>query len=232
MKLITFAIVLIILVASNAPAQVHAPASGAADGWRSDQYKDTKITGWTVRTNVAMEEHSSLLQRTNSALQLELDKIRTVAPPSALKALQEVVIWLEFNSRNHQPLQYHYSSDWLRNNGFDPRKESGIEIQAADYVNLNQDSLPLLYMLSLAYLHRELGQNNPSVLAAFQNAQTLSQYAGKNGFVFSSIAEYFACVSSAYLFGIPVAPFNRAGLKKIDPQGFAMVEKVWGIKPH
>ena len=41
--------------------------------------------------------------------------------------------------------------------------------------------------------------------------------------------EYFSELSATYFVGGDYFPFNKAELKKYDPQGYAMVERVWGI---
>jgi hypothetical protein len=52
-----------------------------------------------------------------------------------------------------------------------------------------------------------------------------SSYAATNAL------EYFAELSCMYFVGCNYKPFNRDELKKYDPAGFAMIEKLWKLAP-
>jgi Mlc titration factor MtfA (ptsG expression regulator) len=44
--------------------------------------------------------------------------------------------------------------------------------------------------------------------------------------------EYFAELTTMYFSGANYFPYNRAGLKKYDPAGYALVEKLWNVAEH
>ena len=42
--------------------------------------------------------------------------------------------------------------------------------------------------------------------------------------------EYFAELSCMYFIGCNYQPFDRKQLKEYDPTGYAMIQKMWGVK--
>ena len=226
-------VAILILVASVGRAQSPNVTQGLAI--LQDAYTDTTIHGWKIHINSALDEHPSLRARAALALSDELTAIETRLPVPAVTELKEMSFWLEWVSKNGKVLQYHYSADDLRKHDDDPRKESSIEILAADYVNMPHDSLPLVKMLALGYQHRALGLHNTDVDRAFQHAKAAKMYDvqidSRQHFPFRDDKEYFAILSNAY-FGGPLsyAPFDKKRFKLLDSQGYDMIEKMWKVK--
>jgi len=195
-------------------------------------YYDTLIGGWHVRVNYTLHDHAKLLHRTTVRLSHDLQSIQTKLPKSAIDELKEMRFWLEFNVRNGLPLQYHYSADWLKQNGFEPQKESSVEIEASDYSNFSDTALTIQPLMACAYQHRVLGLNNVEVTQAYEHAKNQSLFSevfDMHAFPFKDIKEYFQALSTAYFFGrSPYVPFDRVQLKALDPEGYKMIEKVWG----
>ena len=94
----------------------------------------------------------------------------------------------------------------------------------------------ILHELAHAYHDQVLGFNDPDVLAAYNGAMekgilekvqlftgsTVRHYAATNH------KEYFAEATEAYLYRNDFYPFVAAELRDHDPEGFKLMQKVWG----
>ena len=94
----------------------------------------------------------------------------------------------------------------------------------------------ILHELPHAYHDQVLGFNDPDVLAAYNGAMgkgilekvqlftgsTVCHYAARNH------KEYFAEATEAYLYRNDFYPFVAAELHDHDPEGFKLMQKVWG----
>jgi hypothetical protein len=164
-----------------------------------------------------------------------MSQIEKLLPAQSIPYLKEMPIWFEFANKNGLNLQFHNSAEWLSHHGWDPRKESSIEILVTDYASMPHDSLPLLYLLCRAYHNRVLGDKNSDIKETYDHAKTIQGYLIKYGkkkwFPFRRDLEYFGTISAAYFGGkLSVPPYNKEQLKQIDPNGYALVEKLWKIK--
>lgn len=97
----------------------------------------------------------------------------------------------------------------------------------------------LCHELAHAWQYQRYGQEQPDLQAAFANAQRLGLYRNvtdENGkvltqaYAMTNDLEYFAELSCMYFVGCNYAPHNREELRAYDPAGYAMVEKLWGLK--
>jgi hypothetical protein len=208
-------------------------SSYAATSDTSGRYMDTTIRGWKVY--VSTEIYNPLLvSRAYDTLDQELGAIQAVLPPQALSKLMLVSIWLDYTVPPNTVSYYYFeSSDKLKEEGRDLRKEGSIGTQIVDYVNASHDSLPLLKWFAYAYLYRELGLNNFKIIPAFEKAQQSGIYdvRFRNRVMIRDEMDYFAILSEAYFAGkLSYPPYDREKLKEVDPDGYNMVEKMWGIK--
>jgi hypothetical protein len=200
-----------------------------------ESYTDTSIDGWKVKVNVhLLEDHKLITAKAESILQTELQAIEKVLPSQAMPYLKEMPIWLEFMTPDNQPIQYHNSAKWLSTHGYDPKKESALEIVVTDYASMPHDSLPILRLMCYAYQHRVLGLGNQEIQDVYKNAQDSRIYLVTAGtrkfFPFKSRLDYFASISTAYFGEVAYAPYNRKKLKEMDPRGYELVEKLWKVK--
>ena len=143
MRISVFAAGLILFFSYGCAPQNHINSSSA---WEADTYSDTIIRGWPVRINTALNDHPFLLDQAYSTLSSDLSFVETQFPAIVVSQLKSIPIWLELKSRNGQTLQYHRSAGWLRENGFNPRKENSVEIQVREFVKTGRDP-SMLYSL-------------------------------------------------------------------------------------
>ena len=234
--------VIIILVAGlfasgNAFAQTPTPQSKDSTRHRPGGAFVKQIRGWKVHNDPSMKGHRILAEKADSTLNFELGVIEQRIPASVIGELKEIPIWLSLNSHSGKVLHlYQSAANWAKSHpDLDPRMEGYIEIQAPDYVNMPHDSLPLQKWMAYAYHQQSLGMHNQQVAEAFQHAKSSRIYRvqinEQQHFPFKSSHDYFAVLSEAY-FGGPLsyAPFDKARLKQMDPQGYEMIEKLWKVK--
>ena len=103
-----------------------------------------------------------------------------------------------------------------------------------------------LHELAHAYHSRviESGFNNAEIKAAYDKAKAGGSYdkverwhgngkpnTHERAYAMTNPMEYFAENTEAYFSRNDFFPFTREELKQTDPEMFAVLEKLWGIKP-
>lgn len=201
-------------------------------------YVQTELRGWTVIVNRRLlETQKPLTDRALALLDAKLADIERTVYRFPLRRLQRVPIWIEGGTSGLRGLAYHWSADWLRAHGYDPRKARSVEIHSVrDFLEWTPGQ-PWLVMheLAHAYHDRALGEHNEDVAAAFENARRSGAYesvrhrdgGNRRAYALTNRMEYFAELSEAYLGVNDFFPFTRAELERHDPQGYALMEKVW-----
>lgn len=208
----------------------YSTASATTNADTANAYSDTTIHGWKVYVSKSLCALPTLLRHTDSALDGELTWIEGITPAESISELKDMPIWLELDAKDGNTIQYHFLDHRLN----DSRKVHCIEIQAADYLNLRHDSLPLFYWLAGAYHQRALGWKNKEIEDAFNHAKLAQLYSvdvrGKNSFQIKNSHDYFAVLSAAYFAGgLSFPPYNATRLRDIDPMGFNVIEKMWKV---
>jgi hypothetical protein len=135
----------------------------------------------------------------------------------------------------------HWSADWLESAGLPREKAGGVEVvNARDFLEW-RSSQPYMVLHELAHAyHRMIGGDLPEIVAAYEHARAAGLYesVGRNtaptgdtvrAYAATNHHEYFAELSEAYFALNDFEPYTRAQLERHDPEGFAMVERVWGM---
>ena len=195
--------------------------------------RDTVILGWKVRISPALSEHHLLATRTTAVLKQELEKISAVLPKQVLPELQEVPLSLEYHSPTRKVLHYWGSANPFHHIQIEPRLAGAIEISAPEYCNMPPDSLPLIKWFAASYVETVIGQKDQALARAYSHAVASGVYDvqvhGRMYFPFASAEEYFAVLSAAYFTDrLSYAPYSKARLRKLDPEGYAFLKKAWG----
>ncbi|WP_193213224.1 zinc-dependent peptidase [Luteolibacter marinus] len=208
-------------------------------GLTADDYETASIAGWTVHIEKSLADHP----RRQAALDLLETKLKEVAglvPGAALPKLRQVPIWLSRNA--DQGACYHPSVDWLRNNGRVVEMARSIELQNIDHFIDWAPTQPLMVLHELAHAWHDRvlpdGYANAEIRKAFDRAVATKDYENvkrANGklvrhYALSNEKEYFAECSEAYFGRNDFQPFEREELKSFDPSGYALVEKMWGLR--
>lgn len=203
-------------------------------------YSETVLHGWRVLVSKQLlEQDGALALQVLNLLDTQLNVIQSKVPLKAVQALQAVPIWLELQTPGLRGAQYHWSADWLSNNGYDPRKARAVEIASArDYLEWSQiQPSIILHEMAHAYHDRVLGKDHPELLAAFNSAVNRGLYesvasaqgAVGRAYALNNYLEFFAEQTEAYFVRNDFFPFTREELRQYDPVGFAMIESVWSL---
>ncbi|MFL5243575.1 MAG: hypothetical protein ACJ8FY_15830 [Gemmataceae bacterium] len=211
-------------------------------------YKKRKIEGFTVlisdkvfEANVDKYERKPL-----EVLELELRRIVNLMSPRAVKALQNVAVWVEWDEIDKKSpgavaKYYGGSSLWVLEQGKNPLKTNNIEILTMRRLTevhqpkSNFQQCVLLHEMAHAVHHQLFTYDDPLVKAAYKAAmerglyQSVKSITGKTtrAYAASNYKEYFAELSCAYLDKGTYFPFTREELKDYDPTGYKLMEVVW-----
>ncbi len=216
-------------------------------------YRTRTVEGFTVLvSNTVLEQDVSKYERKPlEVLELELETVRRVMYPRAVKALQQgVFVFVEWEEEledmpNAVAVYYGGSQLSMLKKGKTPLKAKNVEvlnlkrITRARQPGAKQAICFLLHEFTHAVHDQVLNGQNPLIKAAYQQAMDRKLYdevehvSGKKmkAYAASNDHEYFAELSCTYLDRGSYFPFTRDDLKKHDPTGYKLMEAVWG-KPY
>ena len=244
-----FAILLLFLFAIGASAQTGSPAKNpkkkddAPAGYRKDN-----LRGFTLyfSDEVMKENDASTLERKPlEALEQELMVVERVLPADKVKHLKAVPIWVEWdervalgNGRAGSAVAVFYGGHQSNLLGEDknPLKANAVTIlRLKGLTNEHQPKTDsgrcvTLHELAHAFHHHVLG-DSLLVKQTYRQAMERKLY-DPEVYAATNEREYFAELSCAYLDRLDYFPRNREELKKNDPKGYEMMEKLWGKTPE
>ncbi|MBR6884017.1 MAG: hypothetical protein IKN06_13760 [Bacteroidales bacterium] len=195
-----------------------------------------------------------------SHLKEDLTEINGLIPKSALDVMKKNPIWLE-KDLTDGAAWYHSSKDWVEEQArTDSRymvdKWHCVELcNYVHYVSWSDQNQPYMVLHELCHLYHDQalpgGFENPDVKAAYNAAMAAGKYVNtayrldKNTviehyddyyhakvYATTNQMEYFSEICEAYWGENDYYPFNYDDLKAYDPQGFAVMEKVWGPREN
>jgi hypothetical protein len=207
-----------------------------------ENYVKQRVEGWEVLVNKKLldKEHRGLRERTLRLLDDHLYRITRVVPLEALAKLRKIPIWVELYHPRHPCMCYHPSAEWLRQHGMNPQKAGGVEIaNARNFLTwtLTQPWM-VLHELAHGYHHQVLGLDNAEVRACYDRAVASKVYDSvlhirgrkQRHYALTNDKEYFAEATEAYFGTNDFYPFVSAELRQVDPGGYALMEKAWGVR--
>ena len=204
-----------------------------------------QIEGWTVSVDPRLLVPNEANKRAMGALVNHLQRVNYIMPASSLERMHKMHIWIEQDNpalakikREH--MQYHPGRGWLVKNGLDPRLVKHVHIpKAANMLEPHtwaKHPYVVLHELSHAYHDHYFGYDDPRILSVYDQAMEKHLYdkallyTGRHvrHYGATNQMEYFAEATEAY-FGVnDFYPFVRAELKEHDPEGYALMESIWG----
>jgi len=205
-------------------------------------YQTNLIHGFTVLVNPAALGHEAEMAAFRAELGKQLLGVRRVLPKDKLEALLPVRIWVEWEKKKNGAAEYHPSAGWLRDNGYNPEKAGGVEINnIRNFIEWSRTAQPamLLHELAHAHMFRFVQPGNPNyerLKKAFEHATETGLYDAvdyigggkKKAYAMTDINEYFAELTEAYFLKNDFYPFVRDELKTHDPDGYNVIEAIWG----
>lgn len=203
------------------------------------------IEGWTVHVDdrLLAEPDQELGERALRILANRLYDIKLVVPADKVARLQKVNIWLDRSHGKLRPAQYHPSAGWLKSNGFAETLAKCVHIPAAaDFASAKHQQVQpwsVLHELAHAYHDQVLGFEEAEIKAAwerFRNSGKYQQTLHINGkriphYALTNQKEFFAEMTESYFGHNDFFPFNRAELKREEPELFDLLAKIWGTLP-
>lgn len=223
--------------ADNAPVERDAPPTIVRE--------ERTIEGWPVRIDRRLLE-GERVDVGRRAVRLLGDKLYEIAqflPADRLAKLRRVVIVLDLDHGKLRNMQYHPSSQWLREHGYDPAMAKAVHIpQATLFVDLRHQRVQpwcVLHELAHAYHDQVFGYEDAAIRSSFEAARDSGAYNEvqhilghtTKHYALSNQMEYFAELTEAYVGTNDFYPFVRAELKRHDPRAYELLEKIWGVLP-
>ncbi len=217
-----------------------ASASIAAPTPTAD-YATSAMRGWTVRIHPALLAEEALCAAVLEELDHQLYAIVRAVPAPALERLREIPIWAELETPKTACMCYHVSRDWLVPNGYNADKEQSVEIgNARAFLDWTRaQPWMVLHELAHGYHDREFGYDDAAIIAAWRRMGATGRYeevahisgTPRRHYALVNQMEWFAETTEA-LFGTnDFHPFVRSELREVDPEGAALVERLWREPP-
>jgi len=203
-----------------------------------------EIEGWKLHIHPKLLAESA--QPTAVAVALlrkQLANINSLVPAPALARLHKIDLWMNppYSDKRAPRAEYHPNPGWLVANQRDPAMAKCVEFTNVAIFEAENRRMPMfaLHELAHGYHDQVLGNKNPEVLAAFENAKASGTYnqvkrwtgeriVQDKAYAMSNAAEYFAETSEAFFGKNDFEPFDRTELKRMDPKMEALLAKLWG----
>ena len=207
------------------------------------------VAGWTVHVSrKLLTTEAKATERALELLQPQLEEIVRVVPAPAVAELQKVPLYFSpAYPRGKPTAEFHPDVGWLRDNGRDPAMAKAVEFTNVRIFERELNRMPnfALHELAHAYHNRVLAEGfaNPEIKAAYERAKAGGKYdrverwygngrhnTFERAYAMENAMEYFAETSEAFFSRNDFFPFVRDELKQHDPEMFALLGKLWGIR--
>ncbi|MFG0260141.1 MAG: hypothetical protein ACF8LK_07280 [Phycisphaerales bacterium JB041] len=213
----------------------------------ADVYEPRELLGFGLMVSREFaSERPELLDRLLLQLEADLDEVVHLLPEPALAAVRRTTIWVELRGAVNSGMSgrgmcCHWSADWLESVGLPREKAGGVEILNPDDFLAWRRTQPYMVLHELAHAyHRMLGPDAPEIVGAYEAAMEAGLYdeVARNSvaaektvraYAASNHHEYFAELTEAYFALNDFAPYTRTQLAAVDPEGLAMVERLWTL---
>jgi hypothetical protein len=201
--------------------------------------------GWTVHVDdrLLAGVDAELGGRALRLLGDRLYEITLVMSADRLDRLRQVPIWLDRSHGQLTSMQYHPSRGWLKEHGYAVELARCVHIpDAARFASpKHQHEQPwaVLHELAHAYHDQVLGFDAPEIKAAWQRCVDSGRYTSvlhidgrrRKHYALTNQKEFFAEMSEAYFGMNDFFPFNRAELRREEPEVFDLLRRLWGPLP-
>jgi hypothetical protein len=207
--------------------------------------EERDIEGWKVRIDRRLLEgpHTDVGRAAIRLLGDKLYELSQFPAPDRLEKLRRVVIVMDIDHGRLRSMQYHPSSGWLKDHGYDPALAKCVHIpQAPLFISLKHQRIQpwcVLHELAHAYHDQVFGYEDAAIKETYEAARAggkydpvlhIEGYTTKH-YALTNQMEYFAELSEAYFGTNDFFPFVRSELKQHDPRGYELLEKIWGKLP-
>jgi hypothetical protein len=206
------------------------------------EHTKREIEGWTVHIDnrLLAGADKKIGDHALRILANRLYDIQHVVPADKVEKLRKVDIWLDLSHGKLKPAQYHPSAGWLKDNGYAPALVKCVHIPvAAEFASVNHQRIQpwsVMHELAHAYHDQVLGFDHAEVKAAYERFRESGKYKSTlhiNGkkvqhYALTNEKEFFAEMTESYFGHNDFYPFNRAELKRDEPELYDLLTKIWG----
>ena len=203
----------------------------------TEAYVVRNLRGWTVRVNPDLLAKKTLYLATMEELDHQLYAITRVVPQPALDRIRQIEIWAELKMHKTACMCYHVSRDWLVPNGYNGDKEGSVEIGNAQAFLDWTKGQPwmVLHELAHGYHDQVFGYDHPAIIGAFEGSRDAGYYdevghisgRPRKHYALTNQMEWFAETTEALYGTNDFHPYVRSELREVDPEGAALVQKLW-----
>ena len=191
-----------------------------------ENYTTIDLEGWTVLVNKRLDKHPDERKEAIEAMRWQLWIIQRIVPAKAVEHMKTVRIWLEYKCVD--AAQYHPGRDWLEKNNYNPEK-----VRCIDVGDVTRHTRRIPGRATMV-----LGFDEQRIIEAFKKSRDSGAYdqvirdrhVKVKHYAMTNHKEWFAEISETYLWVNDYYPFNRAELKIVDPQAYALMEDIWGMR--
>ncbi len=212
------------------------------------EYQSTRLGSWTFHMEKQLiADAPDVEKRALARLEKKLGEAMQSLPESTRARLRRLPVFLMYGPKakaggRDNGLEYFQKNAPEHHRQIDRRWGSCIVVYCAEnYVQISDfwSLKALLHELAHAHQLEQWPEQQPDIYWAWKNATSHGLYRsvqddqGKildTGYAVVNQLEYFAELSCMYFVGCNYRPFNRQELRVYDPTGYAMIEKMWGIK--
>lgn len=211
------------------------------------EYQTVKRGKWTFEVEQQLITDSpAVAQKALVRLQENLDEAFRLLPKPAHPVLKELKYYVLYGPKGRSEgydngLEYFSNNAPKLRNKLDERWSRCIVVyHAENYVKLSNlwALKAVLHELGHAHQIEHWAADQPDIMAAWKNAVDTGLYVnvredtGKTipkAYALTNQLEYFAELTAIYFAKCNYTPYDRAALKKYDPKGFALIQKMWGL---
>ncbi|MBL8816591.1 MAG: hypothetical protein JNL58_11220 [Planctomyces sp.] len=236
-----------VLAVGDCPCDVSIPQEESPSETPSQSQRETRlVSGWKVHVSQQLiDRDKEAVDKAIGLLKKQLDEVIRVVPKQAVKELQKVPLYFSDEYPGVGPrAEFHPGEEWLRDNGRDPAMVRSVEFTNIRIFEEEMDRMPnfALHELAHAYHFRFLkdGYGNAEIMAVYDRAKQSGGYDRverrlggdrpnqfEAAYGISNPPEYFAETTEAYFSRNDFFPFNRAELRKHDPEMHDLLKELW-----
>ena len=228
-------VAVVIVLFALAPLEAQAPPIPT-------EHTERDIEGWTVHIDNRLLDgpDKKVGDHALRILANRLYDIQHIVPADKVAKLRKVAIWIDLSHGKLKPAQYHPSAGWLKENGYSAALARCVHIPvAAEFASVNHQRVQpwsVMHELAHAYHDQVLGFDNAEIHAAYERFRDSGKYTSVlhiNGkkvkhYALTNDKEFFAEMTEAYFGNNDFYPFNRAELKRDEPELYELLTKIWG----
>lgn len=240
-RMLLVGLLALVSVAPRRGVAAEADQSGAPAAFDpTSAYAIEQIEGWDVYFHRRLlDGDPKLAERVRTEMTRQLAAIDAELPADKVEQLRKSKIWVERFHPKFPCACYHPSVDWLRENGFNPEKVDSVDVSNPEHFVewSRQQPWMMLHELAHGYHDQVLKHGHPSVRKAYERAKASGDFEkirhvdGRSvrHYALNNDEEYFAETTEAYFGKNDFYPFDRKELREFDPEGYALMEAVWGV---